>query len=306
MTVLDDLKRFDLHNGALSLWAMRKTETTGEPAPKYRGHWVSLTDELQSALKSSIGEARDRITETIEYDLLAQNNEGSALTITTIETHGGLIVDATREQTEKLKCKKLKDIQNVKFYSVRIAIGDSVLHAVRKTDDSWKSKKARSLMNAVFVDQQLDIRTDTTFTLSKYFDFIILNGTIFIINKAAFEQILSYKEGHAKDFSDLKAEPEFTRLFAEMVELDNYVGTNRMHLRRVSSIRQKGHYKDDAFMGSLRSEYTEAELNIKFNDDGLIVPTAESCPDIFQALLDHRLTSKFSKKNYDVQSTKVI
>ncbi|MGY2200948.1 hypothetical protein [Pseudomonas gingeri] len=44
-------------------------------------------------------------------------------------------------------------------------------------------------------------------------------------------------------------------------------------------------------------------LNIPFQADGKIVPTPESCPDIFKALLDHRLKSHFSEKIYDVQNT---
>ncbi len=54
-------------------------------------------------------------------------------------------------------------------------------------------------------------------------------------------------------------------------------------------------------MQRLRSRHKEFGLNIVLDLSGKIVPSPETCKDIFQALLDHRLGSAFSTNIYDVQ-----
>ena len=46
-------------------------------------------------------------------------------------------------------------------------------------------------------------------------------------------------------------------------------------------------------MDRLRERYADFNLTISFDEDGKIVPCV--CRDIFQALLDHRLSSAFSE-----------
>ena len=53
-------------------------------------------------------------------------------------------------------------------------------------------------------------------------------------------------------------------------------------------------------MQRLRAEAAALRLNIKFDKTGKISPTTETCRDIFQALLDHRLDSRLSRNIYDV------
>lgn len=45
-------------------------------------------------------------------------------------------------------------------------------------------------------------------------------------------------------------------------------------------------------------------LGIGFDDEGRIA--AETCRNIFQALLDHRLDSRLSNLIYDVQNTETV
>jgi hypothetical protein len=59
-------------------------------------------------------------------------------------------------------------------------------------------------------------------------------------------------------------------------------------------------------MGRLREHNDAMNLGIGFDDEGRIVPTAETCRNIFQALLDHRLDSRLSNLIYDVQNTETV
>jgi hypothetical protein len=152
----------------------------------------------------------------------------------------------------------------------------------------------------------LDIDHRPSFSLEPYFDFFVIGETIFVSNKGGFESVLSYRAGHAEAFEQLSEEPDFTAIFADTGPITAFVGTNKIQLRRAIAIREKGHYKDVAFMQNLRDHSAAMNLGIQFDDEGRIVPTPETCRDIFQALLDHRLDSRLSKLLYDVQSTERV
>ena len=249
---------------------------------------------------------RDRIEEFQNYGLLTQNNEGSALSIGTIETHAGLIVDQTAAETPQRKADKLTKVQNSAFYVIKLVSGETVIQAVRKTDASWRVRKTLSAISVFFADEQLGIDTTPTLYISRHVDFFIVGDSLLISNKANFESILSYKQAHKEDFDALQAEPEFIEIFASVDAFVSYVGENKIQLRRASAIRQKGHYKDVAFMTRLRARYTEFRLNIQFDNNGQILSTEETCKDIFQALLDHRLSSAFSETIYDVPDAQAV
>ncbi len=302
LTALDKFKAFDVGAGSLNLWTFRKSERAGS-APTYTGRWIDIAASLEAALKSTIVEDRARIDEIAAYDLLAQTNEASALTIATSATNAGLIVTAAKDEIDSRKARRLKDVQNTFFYSVKVVSGGQTLHAVARANQSWGTKPRSGLLPVVFSDEELELEESPAFTLSKRFDFFVLDQDLLISNKAMFESILSHRQTHVQDFTDMQSEPEFAALFSSTTELVKYVGTNRMHLRRASEIRRKGHYKDPSFMKALKSQHKLAGLTINFDTKNRIVPSAATCSDIFKALLDHRLMSRFSKLNYDVPST---
>lgn len=293
------LKDFQLDAAEAVLWAFKKHLVNG--VPKYTGRWVPISDELKAAIKTAVANARDGITETIEYDLLAQNNESSALTIPLLETHADQVLAQTADQLPQKMVKNLKQLTGTNFYSVQLVHENTVIHCVRKTDDSWKSKNAKGMITAIFTDAGLALESNPSFSISKYFDFFIVNETVLISQKASFEQCLNYKEAHIKDFSTLQGERDFLDIFSDIGHLVTYVGSNKMQLRRASAIKAKGHYKDAGFMQSLRDNCQAFGLNITFDQNGKIVPSEQSCKDIFQALLDHRLKSHY-QKIYDVPS----
>lgn len=155
----------------------------------------------------------------------------------------------------------------------------------------------------MFSDHELDIDERPAFNIEPYFDFFVLDGTVFISNKGPFESVLAYRVGHIAAYADLTADPTFVALFSELGPINAYVGTNKIQLRRAIAIREKGHYNDPDFMANLRANAQAMNLNIQFDPAGRIIPTIASCRDIFQALLDHRLDSRLSQQLYDVQST---
>lgn len=305
MAELDDLWAFDVAGSAVSVWTFKKSMPTGQP-PVFSGRWIDVDEALAAAMRQALTNVREAITETHPYGLLAQVNEGSALVLGADETHAPAIVVQTSDPTPGRKVRQLKEISNSAFYVVKFVAGSQTLHAVRKTDDSWRSRKAYNVLNVLYTDEGLTLDATPRFSLSRHFDFLIQDGAVFVLEKNRFESVLSYKQAHADDFVALQAEAAFTAVFADVAPLLAFVGSNKIHLRRACAIREKGNFRDAEFMARLREEYLQMGFAFAFDDQGRFVCTDDSCPDIIKALLDHRLDSRLSRRIYDVENTEVV
>ena len=305
MAELDDLQVFDVTASAVSVWTFKKSVLTGQP-PAFSGRWIDVDDALAAALRQALSEAREAIAETHPYGLLAQVNEGSALVLGADETHAPAIVLQTNDPTPGRKVRHLKEINNSVFYVVKFVAGGQTLHAVRKTDGSWRSRKAFNALNVLYTDEGLTLDVTPRFSLSRQFDFLIHGGAIFVLQKGRFESVLSYKQAQADDFVALQAEAAFTAAFADVAPLVAFVGSNKIHLRRACAIRERGNFRDVDFMARLRQEHLQMGFTFAFDDQGRFVCTEASCPDIIKALLDHRLDSRLSHRVYDVENTEVV
>jgi hypothetical protein len=296
---------FDVDASTLTLWVFKKTAQKGA-APKYSGRWIDTDASLDATLKSAILAERSRITEVQEYQLLAQNNENSALRIDALETHAGLILEQAAAEVAARKVKEMQEIRNTDFYVIKLAKGTKVLYAVRKTESSWQTKKMRDAIYVFFSNKKLGLDNKPSFRISRHVDFFIFDDQVLIAHKGHFESILSYKEAHIEDFTALQKESAFKRIFSDLDPLVGFVGANKIYLRRACAIRAKGHYKNQDFMTRLRKFHGQHGLTLKFTDDGRLMPTEETCADIIRALLDHRLSSPFSEQDYDVDNAIVV
>lgn len=304
MFELNNFRAQSLDNATISLWVFKSSGSSADP--KFNGHWVEIGNDVKEAIKGVVIAERARITEAVNYSLLAQTNEASALSIASDETFIERIETNVAAELPQKRATDVKTLLNSSFYVIKIVVGAMTILAVKKTSSNWRTKKAKGIVPVLFANSQLVLNSNQGFEILRSIDFFVYNGSIAMLSKPNFESILKYKAAHVNDFMEMQAEQEFVDLFADILPLSEYVSNNKIQLRRASAIRLKGHYKDDAFMARLRAHGAEYGLNINFNDAGQIVPTEETCRDIFQALLDHRLTSAFSLSNYDVDDTQPV
>jgi hypothetical protein len=303
VAILDDLRTFDVEGSTVSLWVFKGPRGASDADPTYTGHWVETTDSVDAVLKETVSAEIARIEEINQYALLAENNEASALQIAKDETFADIVIEAVGAETENKRVQKTEQLRNTTFYLIKMVNTDIILYAVRRTSTGWKTKRAVSARTIIFDENQLDLDDRPRFDLEKNLDFFVFDGDLLILHKGHFESILRYKEAHASDFLALQAEAEFAGIFVDLAPLVQYVGKNKIHLRRMSAVRKKGYYRDAEFMNRLRQRHTEYGFTFQFDEDGQIIPTAETSSQIITALLDHRLKSEFSRHIYDVPST---
>lgn len=303
MAILEDLKAFNIEAATVSLWVFKGPRGSADAPPIYSGYWVETTESVDAALKDIVNLERNRIAETIEYDLLAQNNEASALLIPREETNADILIDVVAAETEPKRAQSAQRLQNAPFYLVKLIHDDAILYAVRRTTSAWKTKRATSVRSMFFTENRLELDNSPRFDLEKTIDFFVLGEELLILHKGHFESTLRYKEAHTGDFLELQEEIDFSGLFVDLTPLIQHVGMNKIRLRRMSAVRQKGNFRDAEFMERLRQYQAEYGFTLQFDDDGRIIATEETSSQIITALLDHRLVSGFSKRIYDVPST---
>jgi hypothetical protein len=305
MPIPEALEEFNVDEADVSVWLFRKSR--GEAgAPIFTGHWIDTDEALDVALKDAVKAARDGIDETEPYARLAPTEPGQALTIATELTEADQIVAKCEAELLSKKATKLIHVQNTDFYVIKLVDGDEVLHAVKKTDTSWVSKVNANWIKVVFADDQLGLNPNPDFHLSRYIDFFIVGDETIVLRKDPFGQVLSYKEAHIEDFAALTQAPAFAAIFVDIGPLLAFVGNNKTHLKRVCAIGDKGHYANAIFMANLRAHYGAAGLNLVFDAQGRLVATPDTCADIITALLDHRLYSRFSQKNFEVPHAREV
>lgn len=306
LPILDDLKEFDIDSATVSLWAFKGPRGPVSFPPAYSAYWAETTDDVDLALKEVVKEQRGFIEETIDYGLLSQNNEASALLIAKDETYADSLVDAAVAETENRRARDAANLRNAKFYLIKLVYNDSILFAVRRAGNAWSTKRAVSARSIFFADNRLDLDDRPHFDIERTVDFFIFGGHVLILSKQRFESILRYKQAHQGDFNELQAEPEFAGAFVDLVPLVQHVGVNKIQLRRMSAVRQKAHYRNADFMAHLRQRHREYGFTFEFDTEGRIVATAETSSQVITALLDHRLASAFSGRIYDVPDAKPV
>lgn len=298
MTVsLENIKDFNIEEASISLWIFKKSQS----AAKFRARYVQTTDELNQTLKSLVTSELSKLTESIPYSHLAQNNEVSCLQLSSLETNFEKLEVLLQQQELENRLEERSELTGTAGYAVKLTHDESTLFAIKRTTSSWKATFPKKFVNIIFRNGELDAAEDNSFSLEKNFDFFASAQNIFIRNKNAFESIMTYKSGFTEAFVALKDDANFSGTFTNMDALNNYIGNNAMHLRRMATVEQKGIFKHPNFLSTLRSVSQLRGYGINFEDgSNKIIPCENTAATIIQILLDHRLISEITSLIYDV------
>ncbi|WP_022964816.1 Kiwa anti-phage protein KwaB-like domain-containing protein [Halopseudomonas pelagia] len=300
---LSALQYFDIEAANLSLWTFKKSRSR---AGRFKAQSVVATPELIAELKNIAATRVGRCAEVENYDLITQINEASCLFLEADETLFPQLQDAVDQPPEECLIDSFSDLQGSLGYVVRLAHGEDVLYCIARLPGDWQVKTRKKRISLVLHENRLDLAGDETLSISKTFDFFVLNENILVVNRANFESLLEYKQTYITSFAELQADAGFQSVFSDITLLIEHVGANTMHLRRMAVVQERAFYNNVPFMEKLRDVSQTRNWNIVFDANGKIVPSPESVRTIIQVLLNHRLHSEMSGDDFDVPSTSPV
>ncbi|NRE35949.1 DUF4868 domain-containing protein [Burkholderia pseudomallei] len=258
----------------------------------------ALRDQLKELARSY--QASHTIAEV--YNLLSQPSEGGFLAISREGTLFPSLQGLVDQPLEECLVKNVKQLNNAAGYVLRLRHGESVIYCVKKANADWATRKKKGMMNIFFTDAGLDIVDSPSFSISRSFDFFVVDENVLMVSKPAFESLLNHKDTYEEAYAALKQEPGFSAAIADFAVFDTFIGRNATHLRRMAVIKARGYYNNPDYMARLREINALRGWGIHFDDQGRIVGTPEKMSDILHVLLDHRLRSELSDNQYDVPS----
>jgi Domain of unknown function (DUF4868) len=298
---LADCRGFGVADAVLSLWVFKKRLGGGFSAQS-----IDVTAELATELKRIVSSTVLAHTEVEDYTFVAQRNEVSCLHVGTDETSFPDVKALVDQPAEEHRIEGDRALKNIAGYLIRLRSGARVLYCVKQVTDAWKTQKARTIINVVLRANRLELVEDKSFTIAKTLDFVVLDNDMLVLNKRAFESLLSYKVEYANSFAALQRDVVFSSCFTNLQPLIAHVGSNTMHLRRMAVIQQRGHYSDRAYMTRLQQVNAQEGWNLQFDPAGRIIATPDTMKVIMQVLLNHRLYSRLSLTTFDVPSTAAV
>ncbi|MEG2075762.1 MAG: DUF4868 domain-containing protein [Victivallaceae bacterium] len=182
------------------------------------------------------------------------------------------------------------------------------LLAARKILPCWKSQAVKSPLNLFYRNCQLQVLTEERiFQMDGRIDFILYDENIFISNKKNFETAMNFRQGLLNN-RDLIIE-ELTRLaiFDHPERLPELIGDNLRLLRHLAQIQKSGYYRSVEYLQKARNICRRERWNITFNEQGQIIISPETLPDILQILNNDRLISLINQEKFAVnQKQKLV
>ena len=304
---LRNLKRLNLSRFSVSLAIVKEYKI--DRVSKYDIKYVPMEERLEKRLRNIIISQISRSNTVEDYTYDCPEPEADQVRgIDYEETDFYQISEILKElNPEEDIIQNVAELVKAKAYIIVLRNSGGIQVVGFKTlPENWKMKNSRGLIPLLFTENSFkDLEEDNVFSISSFIDLFYYDETLFILSKKEFEKGLNYREGMLDNATKLYQEVQFLNLFANLSILTNKVGNNQRYLRKIATIRNLGHYRNQVFLQRLQQLSVAKGWNISF-EHGQIVFTEENLDNILTLLQNKRLHSELTDEDFDVESAKAI
>ena len=303
MTDFSEWRTFDYQGAMVQLWVFKNSTTLA----RFRAWHVRTDEEIENIFRGVLESEAARITESLPYTTLSQNNDNSCLLHSLNESDGlASLLAAVNVPEAENTIAQLKQLRGASGYLVKFQQGGRTVYAVKKTASTWKPKVRRTLINTMFVNGELSAVPSESFAFEACFDFYCLNSTIIVASRRAYESAVSDKTIYRRSFEDLMVDPSFAMVVSDAEPLRRFVGENTTHLKRMTAIKQKALFARPGFTERVKIVSEARNWGINFDSDGRIAICENTVRVVMQVFLDHRLFSEVTETIYDVPDAEAV
>ncbi len=296
---LQQLKALTLDQAQATLWIIKRGLKAG--VAWYRVASVRTEPKLQRKLTGIVAQAVRAANHLQEYEYLtADQDEDTVLGLNLPDTDLQTIAEQISEGSDAPQISEAKDLFDSWAYAIEVAHAKERVIAVRKIGEGWKLKRQGKTFSAIFQNHMLlDYEDQCLFKLDKAIDCFAYNGALFILDKKKFEAALNFRAGMEANVQTLLDELVQLGLVTNVEIIRAKVVTRLSHLRRISTIKRNGYYRQPGFMEKVKAVCAKKQWKIQFEGRKVIV-TEETVELLLKLLNNDRLASLLTDEIFDV------
>lgn len=295
---LKTIKALDFSKWTASFWLVKRKAVHREA--NYSVLRVDIDAKLQKRFKGYLKQQlQGKDFHVAEYDFNNADGDDTLFTIASDATDFPKVESVIGAGFDNPRAKDYAELLNSWAYVVLFEHEKERLYAWRKISSMTQPKKVVTQKATFFQDHKLvDVDDQQVFLIDPRFDFFVHDAQVFIANKREFESSMNFRQGMKDNADEVLA--DFVSLkFVDNVDLiRTFVGDNLHHLRKLSSIRKSGYYKQPHYLERLMQVSTEEGWNLKIVD-GKIVVEEETVELLLKLLNNDRLRSPINNELFD-------
>lgn len=304
---LRQLKALDLEEANVTLAVVK--EYKRDRVSQYTVNYVPIDQRLETRLRNIIVRhiINSNTVEEYTYDC-PEPEEDQVRAINYEETDFFRIF----EQLEGLNpeedvIENVEELVKSKAYMIIIRNVEGIQVVGFKTlPENWRMKRNRGLIPLLFHENRFeDLEQENVFSISSVVDLFYFDENLFILSKKDFERGLNFREGMMNNAEEMYQEVTQLNIFLNFEIMTARVGNNQRYLRKIATIRNLGHYRDQLYLQRLQQLSITKGWRIQFEDDQIII-TDETLDDILTLLQNKRLHSELTEEDFDVEGTKPV
>jgi hypothetical protein len=305
--ILTNLKQINLESAKVFLAIVG--EYKRERISHYNIKYVNLDRNLEERMKRIITNPITDSNNVEEYSFDCPEPEADQVRSINYESTDfyKIFNSLTELNPEVDVITDLKQLLKAKAYMIILRNNDGIFLVGYKTlPESWKMRREKNLITLLYKEKRFsDLGEENVFSISRVVDFFFHDDMLFILSNKEFERGLNFREGMLNNAKELYSSTEALNLFDNIELLKNRVGTNQRYLRKISTIKNMGLYRNPEFLRKLKSVSHEKGWNILYNGDKIVL-SEDNIDDVLTLLQDKRLHSELTNKDFDVDSAKLL
>ena len=165
--------------------------------------------------------------------------------------------------------ENVEELVKSKAYMIILRNSEGIQVVGFKTlPENWRMKRSKGLIPLLFNENRFeDLEQENVFSISRSVDLLYFNDFLFILSKKDFERGLNFREGMINNAEEMYEEVTQLNIFINMEILTNRVGNNQRYLRKIATIRNLGHYRNQMYLQRLQNLSTSKGWNIQFEEE---------------------------------------
>lgn len=303
--ILRQLRALDLSRSIVSLAIVKEYKKNRESY--YVIKYVPLEDSLERRLRNIVINHVNRSNSVEEYTFDCPEPEADQVRAINYEETDffKIFTNLSELNPEEDIIDGVEELVRAKAYMIVLRNREGIQVVGFKTlPENWKMRQTKGLIPLLFKENRFeDLEDDNVFSISHSLDLIYFNELIFVLSKKDFERGLNFRDGMISNAESLYEEVTQLNLFVNIEILQNKVSNNQRYLRKIATIKNLGHFRNQVFLQRLQAISQAKGWNIIF-ENGQIVFTDDNIDDILTLLQNKRLHSELTEEDFDVDSAK--